>query len=399
MGDAILNGSLSAFRLPEVLTFLSTTRKDGTLTLNAGEKEAYLHFSGGALVYAGSNQDGFRLGALLQRRKKITASQRERIDARLQRDGGRFGDFAVRDGVLTEAQLRDFLKVQVSEIVYDCFVWEGGTFAFREETVLPAHAVTISIDLANLIMEGARRIEEWEQCLRLLPDKSVVFRVVATPKDEKVTLTAEEWRLLFLINGVRTLEELCQVADDDPFHVYRIVYGLYSNRLIELVAPAERPDDTNSPPRKVTTTTVAAAADSTMRQSSPSFGGDSTMRDADDDTSLLVSSEAHLSYSDVVRPTVAQLTIANGDTQGKVIALTEPEYSIGRLRDNAIQILDLGVSGLHARLFRGSEGYVLEDLQSRNGTWVNGNRIVSAVLQNGDRVHVGQTDLLYEVLL
>ncbi|HEV3485054.1 MAG TPA: DUF4388 domain-containing protein, partial [Vicinamibacterales bacterium] len=224
MAEAVLQGDISAFRLPEVLTFLSTTRKNGTLTLAHQGREAYLFFADGDLVYAGSNQEQFRLGSILLRKKRITREQGARIDALMQQAGGRYGQLALQERILTEAQLRDFLKVQVSEIVYDCFVWDGGTFSFRLDAPLPQHAVTISIDLGNLIMEGARRIEEWEHCLKLLPDKSAVFRVVATPRDEKITLSADEWRILFMINGQRTLEELCHDSQDDPFHVYKLVY-------------------------------------------------------------------------------------------------------------------------------------------------------------------------------
>ncbi len=143
----------------------------------------------------------------------------------------------------------------------------------------------------------------------------------------------------------------------------------------------------------------ALVEDATFRQGSPpAFGGESTVHEMTDDTSLLVSSEAKLSYADVVRPTVAQLMIMNTESEGRVIALTEPEYLIGRHRDNSIQLADLGVSGFHARLYLGPEGYVLEDLKSRNGTWVNGSRIFHATLNDGDRVHLGQTDLVYEVL-
>lgn len=395
--DAVLSGSLSAFRLPEVLTFLGTTRKGGTLTLAKEGKEAYLFFEGGMLVYAGSNQEQFRLGTILLRKKRISREQRDRIDALMQRDGGQFGALAVKEGVITEAQLRDFLKVQVSEIVYDCFVWHGGTFSFSEQTSLPSHAVTISVDLPNLIMEGARRIEEWEQCVELLPDAQAVYRVIPTPKDEKITLTADEWRILFLINGARTLEELCHDAEDDPFHVYRVVYGLLANRLIEPAPKAFAEDDTNNP---LTRPLPAQTGDATFRQSTPQFGSEVTVQEeASDDTSLLVSAEAHLSYSDIARPMVAQLTIATGEGTGQVIPLTNPEYSLGRHRDNAIQIHDLGVSGFHARLYRGPEGYVIEDLKSRNGTWVNNARVFVATLTGGDVVHVGQTDLKYEVLL
>lgn len=376
--------------------FLSTTRKSGTLTVANEGIEAYLFFDDGSLVYAGSNQEQFRLGAILLRKKRISPGQSDRIDALMLGEGGRFGEHAIQQGVLTEAQLRDFLKVQVSEIVYDCFVWDGGTFSFVQDGQrIPQHAVTISVDLANLIMEGARRIEEWEQCVKLLPDKSVVFRVVPAPRDEKITLTADEWRILFLINGQRTLENLCQDSDFDPFDVYRVVYGLYANKLIEVVPPApDEQDDTCAPN---TTPMPTASGDATFRQGEEPFG-DSTVREAEDDTKLLVSSEAKLSYTDVVRPTIAQLTIAGNETDSRVIAMTETEYLIGRHRDNSIQLSDPGVSGFHARLYLGPDGYIIEDLKSRNGVWVNGIHVDHAPLQHGDRIHIGQTDLLFEVL-
>ena len=394
----VLQGDASAFRLPEVLTFLSTTRKSGTLTFVRGAKEVRLFFQDGALVYAASNQEHFRLGAILLRKKKITREQRDRIDAVMQRDGGQFGQVSVQSGLMTGAELRDSLKVQVSEIVYDAFVWDGGTFSFVQETSLPAHAVTIAIDLANLIMEGARRIEEWEQCLTLLPDRSMIFRVVATPRDEKITLTAEEWKILFMINGQRTIQELCDDSEDDPFHVYRLLYGLRANKLLELAGERAH-DDTGShvDGNHVESATGTMAADATIRQTSPRFGSESTIQDEpNDDTSLLVASDEQLlSYTDIIRPTVARLTFEPG---GEVIPLTESEYLIGRHRENSIQLVDLGVSGFHARIYQGPEGYVIEDLKSRNGTWVNGARVYQATLTSGDRIHVGQTDLIYEVL-
>ncbi len=376
---AVLQGDVSAFRLPDVLTFLCTTRKSGTLILTNGAAEAYLFYRDGALVYAGSNQEHFRLGSILLRKKKITREQQARIDALMQNAGGRFGELSVKEGVLTEQQLRDFLKVQVSEIVFDAFVWDGGKFEFAEETALPDHAVTISIDLGNLIMEGARRIEEWEQCVRLLPDKTLIFRVVATPRDEKITLTADEWKILFLINGQRTIDELCRDSGEDAFQLYRVLYGLYANKLIEPISP------------------VRAMDDATVRQTSPAFGSETTVADhpQDDDTHLLLNSGARLSYADVVRPIVGQFRTPDGS----IVPLVEPEYLIGRHRENTIQLGDPGVSGFHARIYRGPEGYVLEDLKSRNGTWVNGERVYQVTLTSGDRVHLGTTDLLYEVLL
>ena len=139
--------------------------------------------------------------------------------------------------------------------------------------------------------------------------------------------------------------------------------------------------------------------DETMRQADvPRFGSESTIRDqqGDDDTSLLISEEAKLSYEDVVKPVVAQLRAAS---DGTTIPIVEAEYLIGRHSDNGIRLTDAGVSSFHARIFRGPDGYVIEDLKSRNGVWLNGVRVYHAVLKNGDKLKLGASDYVYEVLL
>ncbi len=386
MSPVSLQGSLDPFKLPDVLTFLHSTRKTGMLTLTLAEREAYVFLRNGEVVYAASNQESLRLGPMLVRKKKLSRAQAEEIDDLMLRSGGRFGDIALQNGILSQSQLDDFLKVQVSEVIYDAFVWKSGDFGFYDGIDLPKHAVTIAIDLSNLIMEGARRIDEWEECLRLLPDSSVVFRAAADPETENITLSLDEWKILFLINGQRSLEELCRDTEADAFQVYRLVYGLLANKLIEPAAPEEEEEE------------EVQIEEATMRQEVVEFGGDATVRELGDDTSLLVSADATLSYQDVVKKTVAQLLIMSGDDAGTVIPLIENEYGIGRLRDNRIQLTDLGVSAHHARIFRGPEGYMIEDLKSRNGTWLNKSRIFHSILRDGDEFRVGATDLRYEIL-
>ncbi len=387
-----LNGSLEAFTISDVLTFLQSARKTGMLTVANGANEAYVFFRGGELVYAASNQETLRLGAILLRKKRISREQAAAIDDTMLRGAGHFGDMAVERHMFNEAELADALKLQVAEVVFDAFVWHDGTFAFYDGFDLPPNAVTITADLPNLIMEGARRIEEWEQCFSLLPDSSVVFRVVSDPDIEKITLTSDEWKTLFLVNGQRTLEQLCRDSGDDTLHVYRLVYGLVSSKLIEPISAEPEAE----PAEEAPTRPMAARADETVRQSAAEF--DATIREPRDDNRLLISPDAKLSYHDVVKPTVGQMTIVAGQPMGAMFPLTNPEYLLGRHRDNSIQLADVGVSSYHARIYRGPDGYVIEDLKSRNGVWLNGDRVFHAVLKKGDRVRLGSTDLEYDVL-
>ncbi len=385
MSIVAVQGSLESFKVPEVLTFLDSAGKTGMLTISNDGREAYVFCRGGSVVYAASNQESLRLAALLTRKNTISREQAEMIDDLMLRGGGRFGDVAVRQGVLSSQQLDEFLKVQVSEVLYDTFLWKAGTFMFYEGFDLPPHAVTISVDLTNLIMEGARRIDEWEECLQLLPDSGAVFRVVSRPETEKITLSADEWKILFLINGQRSLEELCRDSEEDPLTVYGVVYGLAANRLIEEVE------------RHNAAAGIDSFGDATVIQGFRDFSVDSTVVEIDD-SSLIISSDARLTYKEVVRTTVGQLAVGNGELEGTVMLLTEPEYTLGRHTDNSIQLLDLGISGHHARIFRGPEGYVIEDLKSRNGTWLNGTRVFHAILQSNDELRLGATNFTYQVL-
>ena len=132
MSDSVLQGSLVSFKLPHVLSFLNAAQKSGTLTLSSEGGETFIFFQNGALVFAGSSQEQYRLGAILLRKRKVARSDCVRIDELMRRDGGRFGQIAVAQGILSDPQLHDYLKVQVSEILYDAFVWTTGAFTFSE---------------------------------------------------------------------------------------------------------------------------------------------------------------------------------------------------------------------------------------------------------------------------
>ncbi|NLJ99046.1 MAG: FHA domain-containing protein [Tissierellia bacterium] len=70
--------------------------------------------------------------------------------------------------------------------------------------------------------------------------------------------------------------------------------------------------------------------------------------------------------------------------------------NLGRANNNEIIIKDPYVSKNHLKLVKDEGNYYLEDLNSANGTYVNGDRIMDVVkLKNGDRIRVGQVEFLY----
>ena len=89
-----------------------------------------------------------------------------------------------------------------------------------------------------------------------------------------------------------------------------------------------------------------------------------------------------------------QLIMRSGPTPGAAFALEGDQIDIGRDSTNEIVINDAEISRRHARLtFQGGK-YVLEDLGSTNGTFVNGRRVRKAALVAGDKLKVGRVEFV-----
>jgi len=88
-----------------------------------------------------------------------------------------------------------------------------------------------------------------------------------------------------------------------------------------------------------------------------------------------------------------RLEILNGGFEGMTYDLSTEEVVIGRNPTTDITLLDEGISREHALVLFDEDGpeYVVEDLQSTNGTKVNGKRVRSATLVEGDEIQIGQT--------
>jgi hypothetical protein len=87
------------------------------------------------------------------------------------------------------------------------------------------------------------------------------------------------------------------------------------------------------------------------------------------------------------------MVIITGPSSGKKIPLLPMTMSIGREHDNNIELKDPDVGRYHARVLYDRGRFVLEDLESSNGTWLNGEKISEVALKNGDRIKLGETEL------
>lgn len=395
--EKVLEGDLSRFEVPDLLSLLKAGRRTGVLALERRDQESKLYFRGGDPVFAASTREDLRLGRLAVRQGRLPAQAVEDALERQRKTGGRLGQALMAAGAVDEDELAGLLKVQVSEVIFDAFLWPEGTFSFWDRIPPPPTAVTLEMDLQNILVEGVRRLDVRERLGGVFPDLDMVAEAIVNPERVKhsVNLTPDEWKVFFLVDGRRTLSEICRLAGGgDDQATLQTLYTLQMARFVAVVAaPAEAGVPAAGP-------APAAAPDplQTQRLKAPSVEFASPVRGPkpEDDTRQIVTPKAVQYLANVEKVTVSRLILV-ADGRETSFPLTGETYTLGRHKNNDIAISDPKVSSFHARIDRSADGFVLVDLGSRNGTFVNGKRIETGVLRTGDEVRLGTARLLYKV--
>jgi pSer/pThr/pTyr-binding forkhead associated (FHA) protein len=395
--EKILEGNLAHFEVPDLLSLVKAGRRTGVLALERRDQESKLYFRAGNPVFAVSTREDMRLGRLLVRQGKMPA---EVIDEALEwqhSNGGRLGSALLAAGMLEESELAALLKVQVSEVIFDTFSWPEGEFSFWDRVPPPPNAVTLEMDLQNILIEGVRRLDVRERLKNAFPDLDMVVEAVTNPERVKhsVTLTPDEWKILFLVDGRRSLNEICRLAGDaEDQATLNVLYTLQMARFVSVVAPG-RPAEEEAP---APPPPAAADPQQTAKLKAPAVEFASPVRSPkqEDDTRQIVSPKAVQYLANVQKVTVSRLILVT-DGRETSFPLTGDTYTLGRHKNNDISVADPKVSSFHARIDRSPDGFVLVDLNSRNGTFVNGKRIESGILKTGDEVRLGTARLLYKV--
>jgi hypothetical protein len=235
-----LKGNLRDFSTTQLLNLINLARKTGTLAVDTRDAHARLSFKEGKLTYATLNGQGDGLPAILHRAGRITEEQARTIQAQASAKSDKeLGLLLINAGYVTQADILGSVRMHVLNNVYPLFTWPEGTFRF-ESNVLPFEdRITVSVDLENVIMEGSRRLKEWERLQDELPNLDLALRFADRPgaNMRNISMSVEEWRVVSFINPRNTVRQIAQYNNMSDFQIRKIVYGLLQAGLVELVRP------------------------------------------------------------------------------------------------------------------------------------------------------------------
>ena len=143
--------------------------------------------------------------------------------------GGERGHIYLKNGQMTHAKLGD---LDGEEAVYALAIWSTGDFQFTpgEE----AESTTIRKSNTSLLMESARRIDEWKVLSRKIPGLESVPTLLSRDASEPLTVSPLEHNLVLRIDGKKTVEEIARELDSSSFETAKILYGLITAGLVEM---------------------------------------------------------------------------------------------------------------------------------------------------------------------
>ena len=242
-----LSGNLKTVSLPDILQLLATGKKTGTLEIRTQSRQKEVAFRGGNIIYAASiNTTEDKLGSMLLRRGQITKPDLERALTLHQKTGRQLGATLVDMNLFSQVEIDECLRLQIEEIVFNLFAWSDGEFIFHDEKLPDNPPLLIDLNTMNVVMEGTRRIDEWTEIQKVLPDDNAVLKLVDSPKTdrEEIRMSVDEYRLLTFIDGSTTLQELVHLSPMGEFPTYRAVYRLVGQNLIAIIGSREEQDQT-----------------------------------------------------------------------------------------------------------------------------------------------------------
>ena len=416
--SSFLEGSLESFPLSAVLRFLVQQQKEGRIRVGGRDRSAELHLRSGPRFAVRCDDPAFGIPTLLVKRELISEPEAAQLEAEMKSSGGALEN----SQRYSSEELKNFARVQAHEILYDAMTWESGQFRWTDEQTMPAGLHLFELDLDAAEKEAARRGKAAID--QSMPSPGARFRVSPQPEGSSVTIAGEELSLLLDLANGSNFDDLVAGAGGDSARVARMIQRLRVRGLIEDEALDAGADLKTAAPVPQEAAPVPEAQPEPQRAADPfpETGQAEPEVDRFDATSRSTPERDVWSTSTEPPPPPPQrstypgaeiesdpLKITSGDAELPFAVITldddtktsfpilEDQNQIGRGDHNAIRIPHGSISGTHARIDRTKEGYRLHDLNSRNGTFVNGDRIETALLNNNDRIRLGTVYMTFSV--
>jgi tetratricopeptide (TPR) repeat protein len=223
-----IKGSLREASLAEVCQLLALGMKTGCLSVADRSRFGQIFFDRGRISFARIVNRRDRLGDLLMAENRLDQAQ---VDATLEQQARepekRFGELLVERGLIDKPDLSRYIRVQIEEAIYHLFTWSRGHFYFEAGQRPQRGESLVSINPESLLLEAARRIDEWSLIEKKIPSLDLVFEIEhARIEASDAEISAEQKELLPLLDGNRSVQDVVDETGRGEFEIGKALFGL-----------------------------------------------------------------------------------------------------------------------------------------------------------------------------
>ena len=245
-----MQGTLKDFGLAEILQVVAMQQKTGLLRIQSGERLLTFYVENGILVSC-RDRRGIAADPLLDFLKDtgyLDAWQVLHLKLEIEEDRADLADLVLKKNLLSEEELAGAIEDMAQELIYRTYDWSEGTYRFiTGEEALRGLTHRVSMKMEALLLEAARRVDEWPVLRLRLPGPGVLLAAVKELPD---WLDDRSRGLLAQLKTPMRLGELVASGRMSEYEVYEIVAAALEaelTRVLEMPETAESVDEAPSP--------------------------------------------------------------------------------------------------------------------------------------------------------
>ncbi len=238
-----IEGPLRELSIHDVFQLLDLSRKTGALrvTSELRDNEGTVAFDRGRVMSASIRSSPAPLGTMLLRAGRISEADLARArEMQTSGDTRRLGEILLAIGAISARELERQVRLQIETVVFELMSWREGFFSFEERDVSTAALdAAVFVSTESLLMEGARRIDEWSRIADKVPHLGMVPVLAAIHEGHsaQLDLLPSEWEVLAAIDGARDLRSMAARLGRSEFDVAKVVYGLLATGIVDVRDP------------------------------------------------------------------------------------------------------------------------------------------------------------------
>ncbi len=219
-----VSGNLKTMLPGDLLQWLSLGQKTGTLIVTKKAIEKKIFFKRGRVISSASNDPREYLGQFLMSHGYMSEPELMKAMQVQAESNILLGKILVMIDVIDEESLQRLMRRKAEEAIYDIFLWREGEFTFIDDELPTMEMIPLQVDVTGLIMEGTRRVDEWQRIRLIIPNETLV-PVMAKPLDGEALDDAQKM-VVGAIDGKRTVADIVLESRSSTFVVSETLYRL-----------------------------------------------------------------------------------------------------------------------------------------------------------------------------